>query len=184
MIRWFWNLLYGSIPAEFESAYGLEESVRRLAETTGRSVFSALTRQRAVGTVVQNRVSLERVTPFTGNSFKPFFLGRFEERNGRVVLTGRFTMFWLAKLFMSIWFGFISLWTLLALAAVVAKGGENWSFALFGVGMLAAGVAFLSLAQWFSRKDPAWLSNMIRQALSIEPPNSRLQGDVPQAART
>jgi len=30
VIRWFVNLIYGALPAEYESAYGLQESVERL----------------------------------------------------------------------------------------------------------------------------------------------------------
>lgn len=184
MIRWFWELVYGGVPAEFQSAYGLDESVRRLAEATGRSVFSALTRQRAVGTVRHARVSLQRVIPFTGNSFKPFFIGEFREHNGRVKLVGRFTMHWFAKAFMSVWFGFILLWTLMALVALIFHGPqENWIFPLFGAGLFVAGVLFILLCKWFSRNDAAWLSNTISKALSSEPPNSRMQGDAPQAAR-
>jgi hypothetical protein len=40
-----------------------------------------------------------------GNSFKPFFFGRFEVRGDEVYLTGRFTMLGLVKAFMTFWFG-------------------------------------------------------------------------------
>jgi hypothetical protein len=180
MIRWFWNLVYGSVPAEFQSSYGLDQSVRRLADATGRSVFSALTRQRAVGTVKASKVSLQRVIPFIGNSFKFFFIGQFQNRDGRTVLVGRFTMHWFVKAFMSIWFGFIALWTLFAIAALpfhISK--DNWFAPLFGVGMFAAGIALVWVCRWFSRNDVAWLSNVVSSALDGQPPNNRLQDDAP-----
>lgn len=43
--------IWGSVPAEFESSFGMSEFVQRLKAATRRSVFSALARQEAVGTV-------------------------------------------------------------------------------------------------------------------------------------
>jgi hypothetical protein len=183
MIRWFIDLLYGGVPAEFESAFGLDESVRRLLAATGRSVFSAFTHQAAVGTVREDRVSLQRVIPFVGNSFKPFFVGKFLSLNGRIVLSGQFTMLWGVKAFMTFWFGFCLLWTVLAILPLLARDPRTWWFPLAGLGMFAAGTAFLCFCKWISRKDIPWLSAVIQNALSKEPPNNRLQGDAPQAAR-
>jgi hypothetical protein len=35
---------------------------------------------------------LRRVVPMVGNSFKPFFIGRFEVRNDVTMLVGRFSL--------------------------------------------------------------------------------------------
>jgi hypothetical protein len=184
MIRWLWDLVYRAVPAEFESSYGLDESVERLVDATGRSVFSVFARQKAVGTVTLSRVSLQRAIPFTGNSFKPFFIGQFHESGGRVILTGRFTMLVWVKVFMSFWFGFLLLWTALALGAQIIRGPKDvWWFPMFGVWMLTAGAALVWSGRWFARNDAAWLSNVIKQALSNKPPNNRLKGDAPRAAR-
>jgi hypothetical protein len=43
--------------------------------------------------------------PDGGNSFKPFFFGRFEARGDGVYLTGRFTMLGFVKAFMTLWLG-------------------------------------------------------------------------------
>src|SRR5437016_13971963 len=106
MIGWFLDLIYGSYRAEFESDFDLCESIQRLSAATSRSVFSAWTHQAAVGKVSESRVSLQRVIPFFGNAGKPFFVGEFVVRNGRTILSGRFTLHWSAKVFMSGWFGF------------------------------------------------------------------------------
>jgi hypothetical protein len=179
MIRSFWKSLYGEVPAEFQSSYPMDESVRRLARATGRSVFSAFTRQRAVGTVKRSRVSLQRAIPFIGNSFKPFFIGRFEERDGRVTLAGRFTLLWLAKALASLWFGFVMLWTALAVGVMAIHGptDDNWWLPAFGTGMLAAGMGFAWICRWFARNDIEWISNVIRQALSAEPADNGRPGE-------
>src|SRR5215469_18474481 len=99
---------------EFQSAFGLGESVDRLKAATRRSVFVSMARQAAVGRVSAERVVLQRVIPMFGNSFKPFFVGRFIERDGRVFLVGQFRMLWLVRVFMTFWFGMIALMAVLS----------------------------------------------------------------------
>jgi hypothetical protein len=103
MIHWFINLLYGRLPAKFESAFSLEESVQRLGAVIEPS--PSITREVAVGTVCEDRVSLERAIPFVGNSFKPLFIGKFHRLDGRIILSGQFTIPWWVKVFMTFWFG-------------------------------------------------------------------------------
>jgi hypothetical protein len=181
MIHWFINLLYGGLPAEFESAFSLEESVQRLATATerSRSVFSSITREVAVGTVREDRVSLERAIPFVGNSFKPLFTGRFHRLDGRVILSGQFTMPLWVKVFMTFWFGF---W-LVAILLSLAHDPRTWWAPFAEIGMFAAGAAFVWFCKWISRTDIPWLSVVVHNALSREPPNNRLQRDAPQATR-
>ncbi len=153
---------YGSESVEFQSSFDLVESIARLKAATVSSVFRSLFKESAVGTVTAKRVSLQRVIPMIGNSFKPFFVGSFVERDGRVFLTGRFTMHWFAKAFFTLWF------LVALLAAVVATPSlishQQW-FALAPLLMLGAGVAILSFGRWLSRKDPVWLSSVITGAL-------------------
>src|ERR1039457_4901867 len=108
MLRSFVRLLYQSTPAEFRSAYRLAESVERLRAATKRSVFSALGETAAVGTVSESGVRLQRVIPMMSNSFRPFFIELFEVRDGATMLTGRFTVSPVVKIFMTIWFGLLS----------------------------------------------------------------------------
>lgn len=169
MIRWFLDLLYGSVSAEWESVYPLEESVARLRAATLRSVFSALAEPAAVGTVTESRVKLQRVIPMVGNSFKPFFLGQFVKRGERVFLTGRFTMLLAAKIFMSLWFGFLALVSIAALVSMLAAPAErpgHISLVLGPLAMIAFGLGMLRLAKWFCRNDVEWLTHVIRRAIS------------------
>ncbi len=79
------KFLYGATPAEFKSAYGLEESVGRLQAATSRSFFGSMSKQTAAGKVSASTVRLQRVIPMVSNSFKPFFFGRFEQRGADVL---------------------------------------------------------------------------------------------------
>ena len=164
MLRWLQETWTGSATVEFESAFGLAESVERLRAATKRSVFSAVAREAAVGPVNETRVSLQRVIPMVGNAYKPIFVGRFVERSGKVVLRGSFTIHGFTKLFMTVWFGAIALMTLGMLAASF-HSPSIWVGILFAIGMLGAGLGLVRVGRWFSRKDPAWLSAVIGAAL-------------------
>ncbi len=166
MIRRLMDVIYGAVPADFESEFGLDESVKRLSSATKRSVFGALTHQAAVGRVSKRRVVLQKVIPFFGNSFKPFYTGEFREANGRVVLTGRFAMHWSVKTFMTLWFGFCALWTVLAIVPLLMRDPSAWWFPLGGMGMFVAGVSFVAFGKWLARNDIPWLSKVIQDALS------------------
>lgn len=169
MLRWFREVWTGSAPVEFESAYGMNESVERLRAATARWGMFRVAGEVAAGRVSESRVSLQRVIPMVGNSFKPFFIGRFERRQGRVVLTGRFTMLALVRLFMLVWFGFVGVFVVGDLLAGLAHP-KALAAAPFGLLMLAFGFALLRLGAWLSRNDPAWLSEVIRRALGSTPP--------------
>jgi hypothetical protein len=176
VIRWFMDLLYASAPVEFESLFDVDQSVRRLADATGRTVFAAVLQQRAVGKVSASRVSLQRVIPFVTNSFKPYFIGEFRVSDHRVVLSGKFTMHWSSKLFMSFWFSFCVFWTLAVTTAVVI-GDAEWWVPFMGVGLMCAGVGLVWLGKWFARNDVAWLSSVIRESLGGPSNNDRLEPD-------
>jgi hypothetical protein len=164
-IRWLANFVYGSTPAEFKSSFPLDESVSRLKTACKSSVFKAFGSQEAVGKVSESSVRLQRVIPFVGNSFKPFFFGSFHQVDGRVILSGHFAMHWLVKAFFSLWFGFILLITGSDLVHALPSN-DKWHRVLNGSVMLLFGYALIMGGKWFARNDIAWLSERIRKALT------------------
>jgi len=167
MFRWFYNLIYGSELASFESAYSLDESVKRLSDASTDSIIATLGRQTAYGSVSDHEVQLTRTIPFVRNSFKPVFVGSFQRVGDRTILVGKFTMHWVAKAFLSLWFGFCALWTLLVLVAGISKGlGEVWWMPLGGTGFFLFGILLVGFCRWLSRNDVAWISTVISNALS------------------
>ena len=164
MLQAIRQLLKGSESVAFESAYGLDESVRRLRDATRRWALFSPT-EVAAGTVRESRVALQRVIPMVGNSFKPLFMGKFEQRADKVVLVGRFTMHPFAKVFMAVWMSFVVIATLAgAIAATQSHRAAPMSLA--GLGMLLFGMLLVCFGAWLSRNDPAWLSEVIRRALN------------------
>ena len=164
MFRWIKQAIVGSAPIEFESAFELNESVKRLKTATRRWMFSSMGQPFAAGRVTASRVSLQRVIPMGGNSFKPFFVGRFEQRGDKVVLTGRFTMNWFVKIFMMVWFAFCVFFIVAGVAAAI-HSPRSVPMPLMGGLMLLFGLGLVRLGGWFSRRDPAWLSEVICTAL-------------------
>ena len=161
----------------FRSPLSIEESVSRLSAVVEPSMFGSLTRQCAVGTVRADRVSIQRAIPFVGNSWKPFFIGSFRQVSGETVLDGRFTMSPWVKGFMSVWFGFIGVWVVLAMIAMLRSPPVDWLFPMFGVALFCAGVAMVRVGKWFARNDVAWLSQLIQAALDAYAAQPRVTAD-------
>ncbi|MBN3786750.1 hypothetical protein [Burkholderia sp. Ac-20353] len=179
-----WHWLYPSIPARFASSYSVDESVQRLHAVIKPSVLSCLLppTQAVVGRVTERSVRLQRVIPFYGNSFKPCFMGTFEQHDGKVVLDGRFTMFTPIKIFMTFWLASATVGCLLLLAHAVfgvARMRAGAADALcespasyqgfipiaIAVALPAAGVGFIKFGWWLSKNDIAYISGSITSTL-------------------
>jgi hypothetical protein len=159
-------MLFKSTPAEFQSAFDLAESVARLQAATKRAQFLPLAEQAAVGKVAQDRVRLQRVIPMVRNSFQPIFVGRFERRDGGIVLAGKFTMSPVVQVIMTFWFGMVGLFALTALLGDMNAPGPHAVFFRFQpLLMIGLGVAIVAAGKWFARNDAAWLSGVIAAAL-------------------
>ncbi|MFZ0500499.1 MAG: hypothetical protein WAU49_09630 [Steroidobacteraceae bacterium] len=137
----------------------------RLKAATRRSVFQAMARQAAVGKVSAQRVALQRAMPMFGNSFKPFFIGRFIEREGRVFLVGQFRVVLPVRIFMAFWFGVLALMALLSVTRAPSSHAR-WAGLLAAIGMATLGMAMVAFGKWLARNDPAWISAIIEGALS------------------
>jgi hypothetical protein len=165
MIRWL-GLLYESTPAEFRSAYSIAESVERLSAATKRSAFSAIGEAAAVGKVAPDIVRLQRVTPMVRNSFKPFFVGRFESQDGVTRLIGRFGMSMFTKIFMTFWLGMVALFAVgFWVGSLNATASYPRQIVIGPFLMLIAGLGLVALGKWFARNDVAWLRAVIGRAL-------------------
>lgn len=165
MIHWFSRFLYGSIPVRFVSPYSTAEAIARLSKVVKPSVLSSFSGQCAVGIVSQKKVRIQRAIPFVGNAWKPFFYGTFSTGTNGTVLEGAYRFSVFTRVFMSIWFGFVAFWTVLATVIVIRELPGDFWFPLFGVGMLAVGISMVRVGRWLSRNDVAWLNQVIVQEL-------------------
>jgi hypothetical protein len=159
-------MLLGRTDFTIESDYSLAESVERLASATRRPSLATMSPEAAVGRVDARRVRLVRVIPFVRNSFKPVFTGAFEDTDGRVLLRGSFGVHGSVKVFLCLWFGALLALALFGGWRAAHDGSDAWKFSLFCAGMMLFGVGLVALGRWFARNDEAWLSNVIRGALT------------------
>jgi hypothetical protein len=143
-------MLFARSHVTFESDFSISESVERTA----------------MGRVDEEHVRLVRVIPYVRNSFKPMFTGAFEESDGRTVLRGSFGMQGVVKVFMSFWFGALAAFALFSAWHAVKDRPDAWKGVLFCAGMGLAGMGILALGKWLARNDEAWLSAVIRAALT------------------
>jgi hypothetical protein len=168
MIPSLGGLLYESTPAEFRSAYSIAESVERLRAATKRSSFAAIGEAAAVGKVSQDGVRLQRVTPMVRNSFKPYFVGRFESRDGVTLLTGQFGMSLFTRIFMTFWLGMVALFGVgFLVGSLSATASYPRQMVIGPFLMLIAGLGLVGLGKWFARNDVAWLTGVIGRALEV-----------------
>jgi len=167
MLRWLFAPIYGGIPVEFESAFNIDEAVERLSAV---SKWFAICRPLPEGDVSKHFVSLHKpyllfTFDFRGG-FEPYFKGEFSEADGRVRLLGRFTLGLFAKVFATVWLGFLVLWTSITMRSLFIADPRTWWFPFVGAGMFALGVAYVAIAKWSARDDIRWLSERIENALS------------------
>jgi hypothetical protein len=167
--------LYGSIPAVFESDFDLDASVERLAHATERSFLGSLMRgQAAEGEVSRHEVFLKRRILLIPNFYAPCFVGAFTEREGKVLLAGRFRAGHFLRIFFALYFVGALLLALLTAPSVSLQDTGSWLMPALCMAMLISAVILLVFYQRFARNDVAWLSDRIGQSLRD---NGSLQED-------
>lgn len=162
-----WRMLWQPVSLRVESAFPLDESVRRLASATERRVEFVRQTQRAVGVVTARQVSLQRAAPFVLGGFAALYEGGFEETDGSTHLQGAFVMSAGDRAVCMALLGCV-LFAPGQLLWGVLFAGEQLSIGwLLSVALIV--VALGSLTQLILRKiqgDVSWLTQALRQALS------------------
>ena len=127
--------------------------------------------------VSAQKVRLQRVKPFFGNSFRRVFVGQFRKHADSIVLEGKFAIPVFGRVFMGFWFGFGVLWVALSsvmavATAFVVREHPEWSATLFmpffGVAVLALGYLVVHSSSRWASADIEFLSGVIAQALGSE----------------
>ena len=94
MFKVIWDRIYGSTTAVFESAYDLEESVRRLQAAAVSSTWPSIIKKVMYGNVSIKRVDLCRLPRRFSLEFdlEPDFQGFFQQTQQGVILVGKFSL--------------------------------------------------------------------------------------------
>jgi hypothetical protein len=170
------DFLCGSEWLAFESDFGLDETVRRLAAETKRPLegFQPLWSQQVlvvVGEVSEQKVSLWCERLFVRNGFRPEFLGWFQLVGKRVILIGKLSMSPMIYAMQFFWIAVMTAWTAGALGQLMRDPSDpaNWLLPLFGPVAALLGVAMARVAKWLSSGDEGWILAAINSALYKTP---------------
>lgn len=151
---------------DFQSAYPPAEAVRRIAALCLPRGSASLSSRWLVGTPTVDAVRLGWYVKGT-RATSTAFVGRFDERDGRVVLRGQFTRSAVDQVFNLIWLGAAAAALLACLVAGLVHGNDR---ALAGA--LIPGL-LLVVAAWLARvrnaeeaAQIAWVCGVLREALS------------------
>ena len=165
------KMFYWKIGAEYESSYSIEESVKRLQDVTQHDRSFFCLRKGVYGKVTRDYVSLCRFVPYMRNSFKPFFVGKFQHSRGRVVLKGVYSMHIFVKVFLGVWFSMpiVSFITrVVPIFDEILNGERNISPLIRSSGaleILLFGIGLVLVGQLFSRNDIIYISKFINDNL-------------------
>jgi hypothetical protein len=92
------------------------------------------------------------------NSFLPKMSGTLEPDRRGTVIRVMMKLSEFVRIFMSFWFGFAALWTVLVMLGqtgfVAIKGTENVQIPFIGLGMIAFGLVLVGGGAWTSRNRP------------------------------
>lgn len=160
--------LFESEAASFRSPHSPHEAATRLASAVRRTAFHTLYREAVVGKSTVDRVRLFRYRPFVSNSFAPYFTGSFQLKHGGTVLEGHFSMHWLTKAFMALWFGALLLGLLYSAVYVFSNPADAHNMGgpiATMVIMLLFGIVLLVTGKWFARQDRDAIAQAIRTGI-------------------
>jgi len=101
--------------------------------------------------------------------FRPTFIGRLRERDGRTILDGRFRMTWFARLLLPVWLAPAVVCLVVALAPTRLEprvAGVRIALALLGAVLGVLAVSRFALEWWGRPGDTEAISAAIRAAVA------------------
>ena len=167
VVSWY-ERLYGSEPAEFASDFALAESVQRLSEAVYAPLFVVGGAPQVRGSAMERYVSIRQVASGLGSVFRPVFTGAFHERDGRVVLSGAYSLDDATKLVVNIFLAACLLVAFVLLKAMLDEAALGFA-PLFPLAMFAAGIALVRVGRNANRRDQGRISEVISRALRASP---------------
>lgn len=168
----FWQTLFRTEFASFSSPYSPEQAARRLSASVKPTVLRTPFRSAMVGRASASRVRLYRHHAALANYLVPMFTGSFTIQRGVTTLEGRFSTHWTAQTYTLLYFGILTVFFLVVIAAFLLRKASAEDLLLV-LALLVAGAGFG--AAGFSRdmrrahSDVAFISEHIRKSIgSIE----------------
>ena len=103
------------------------------------------------------------------NSFAPFFFGRFVASDGGTLIEGGFRMHPFVKVFMIVWFSFLSVFSVIMLISVFTGQADVPGSPVFGLViptvMAAFGAALVKFGRWLCRNEETAIIAFLKSTL-------------------
>jgi len=173
MLRSFTDFVCGNEPLAFESDFGLQESLRRLAAEIkppllDRRPLISGKASVVVGKVAEEHVSLWCETALVHNMCRPMFLGRFQTFDRRVILVGKMVAM-CGMDHLSVGALLVTSFLFIASPLFAPMKGVHglalWGMPFLGVLLVVLALGGVRLGRWFSAGDEDWILAAIRSAL-------------------
>lgn len=133
------EFIFGRQLLKFASQYPPKEAAQRLRRsvTEAPSLFRWWWQEDTLmGKVTEDKVRLIWVMGQIRNSFNPIFIGNFKSNNGGSILVGVYSIHWLVKIFLCIWFGGLAFAASIATIIIFSEQGLNTLTSVYGIGLL------------------------------------------------
>jgi hypothetical protein len=173
-------------PVTLQSNLIQAEVVMRLQEAviSRFAVFKSRSTYPVAGAVKQDRCSLETRT-FYQNGFKRVLNLRFEQRLSGTILTGEFALRKPTLIFGAIWFGFLSIFTVIwtidffegnlhnftRTSTRVQETPADWTALVIPYFMLILGWLILRVGLWLSRRTEGETLRFVERVVSAQQAN-------------
>jgi len=143
---------------ELKTSLTIERALDILKKHSVDNYFQ-LKNESLVGTVSKKKISLYRGVPFQSNSFLPVFKGKFEKADGMVILKGKWTLHWFAKIS-------IGIFLLIPFIQIIREGFSWNNIALLVFVWLIVFVIY-KIGTKFGEKDKSWILYKLKDILAL-----------------
>lgn len=162
------KLLYWEETAKYESIYSIDESVKRLQDIVNAE-DAFFPKQRIKGKATRDYVRLYRDIPFVRNDIKPFFIGKFQQPDGKTVLKGAYSSHISVYIILCIWCSLFIIFPIFSAIVIIDSGKGSildlWPFLLVSLLMIAGGILSVKICRRFSGNDIDYISKFIEDTL-------------------
>lgn len=162
-IKKYFRYIFIGESALFEIDCTIEEALEKLKKRVKKSVLQS--DDGFYGNIEKDKIVINKFTPFISNSFYIYFIGAFEEINGKTYLKGSFRLIRLSLFLMAMWFFITGFMLYNTAGSCFESSGCNMGGIVFTLIFIFFGIFLLFFGMFLSRNNPKEISKMIQDTL-------------------
>jgi len=156
------HFIFAEEPFEITYDVPLDTAVDRLKSVVKKVPIIGFDTKGMAGKV--NEKSVRIISLDSG--FRKVIAGSFKSDGNKTIFSGVFRHNRFSQVFMSFWFGFILVFTLVALFLAITKPSEAWFLPLFCIFMFFFGVGIVKIRGGYFRNEKTWLFENISKTIN------------------